>query len=178
VNRVQAQEEIDAEAARQVRLAAEAATAREWAERRETVRQRDYHQADRLRNLVDAVLDEAPKFLQTRSRIIPARDGHPEREIITIAINTGVAIQAATVASKLQRLAAEMETEHTVSDVITNESLDAIREKRWARVERILAEAEQGSEAPAAAAPVQAEDTLETGQEPGIEPPAAEGIDA
>jgi hypothetical protein len=45
-----------------------------------------------------------------------------------------------TAASKLQRLAAEMETEHTVNENTTPENIEEVRQKRWESIKDALGE--------------------------------------
>lgn len=125
------------------RLKAEAmaAEAAKWAERRIQVRERDWNQAERLRMLADQILDEGPKFLKTKRKFIEGKDGAPDKEIITVAIDAKLMTGAMVAASKLQRLAAEMETEHTLEDTVCAESIEEVRSKRWEKVQSALADA-------------------------------------
>lgn len=78
----------------------------EWTKRRDEHRQDEWKLRSDLFELAEGILAEGPKFLQTRRRV--QKDG---TEIITIALDARVAIQAGELASKLGRLATDMETE-------------------------------------------------------------------
>ncbi|MDR3572874.1 MAG: hypothetical protein P4L50_03350 [Anaerolineaceae bacterium] len=112
-----------------------------WAERRLSIRERDYQQGQDLRKLADTILSETPNYLKTSTRFIKGRHGRPDKEIVTIAIDTNLAVRAIETASKIDRLAAGMETEHAIQDVVIGEDLEKIREKRWAQIAPTLVDA-------------------------------------
>lgn len=82
-----------------------------WEERRRELRQLDWEFGQKLRELAERILEASPNFLQAKRRLIPGRDGQPDQEIINVAIKAELLPKLVEVASKLQRLAAEMETE-------------------------------------------------------------------
>lgn len=111
---------------------------KEWTERRRAIREQDFALAQQLRDLARGVLEESPSFFTERTatvdpgtpaivRIVVDQDGKeisretvdpgtPKKTVQTIAIRTKDAIDAATAASRLQRLAAEMDTDrHTIN---------------------------------------------------------------
>lgn len=98
-----------------------------WESRRLQVKEDDWRQSGTLRKVADQILAEAPKFTRTQRQRIPAeydaqgRQISPEREIITLALNGQLAVRAAETASKLARLAAEMETERKQIEIIKQE---------------------------------------------------------
>lgn len=148
--RVDAQAELDRVAEAAAKAAALAEEAAKWAARRIEVRDRDWSQAERLRELADKIMAEAPKFTKTSRKLIKGRDGEPDREIITIGIDAQTMIKATEAASKLQRLAAEMETEHTLEERTDAMSIDEVRRQRWADAQSALAEALSSGDDPSA----------------------------
>lgn len=132
---------LDQEAERIAREEALKEEAQKWAKRRLDVREKDWQQAARLRELADKIMDEAPKFLKTTRKYLAGKDGGPDREIVTVAIDAKVMIQALEAASKLQRLAAEMETEHSLSETTDAKDIEEIRQKRWENIQTALADA-------------------------------------
>lgn len=97
-----------------------------WESRRRQIRETDYSNAQRLRDLFDRAMDEAPNFIKTRRKFIAGKDGSPDREIVTLSFDTNAVARIAELASKLDRLAAEMETERTRSDVSGSITTNAI----------------------------------------------------
>lgn len=80
-----------------------------WAERQSQVRESDWELGGQLRALVLKTLaEDAQRFIRDKRRVIKGADGLPDREIITLSINTLALIRAAEVASALQRQAAEI----------------------------------------------------------------------
>lgn len=140
-DRMTRQTEIDLEAERQARADALKAEAAKWAERRLAVRERDWGQAEQLRELAEGILKEAPKFKKNSRRFIAGKEGEPDREVITLAIDAKLMVSAIEAASKLQRLAAEMETEHTLAETTDAEDIEKVRQKRWADVQEQLTDA-------------------------------------
>ncbi len=82
-----------------------------WAGRRLEVQEQDWEMAGRLRSVAAKILDEAPLFVKQQRRLIKGEGGEPDQLLITMALNGQLAVQAAQAASKLSRLAAEMESE-------------------------------------------------------------------
>lgn len=119
--------------AEDVRLKTEAmkAEAESWEQRRLEVREKDWQQSEALRELTDRLLAEGPRFLKTTRKFVPGRDGMPDREVVTVGLDVKLMITGLQTASKLQRLAAEMETEHTLAENTTPEDIEEIRKKRW-----------------------------------------------
>lgn len=106
--------------------------ARLWVDRREELREKDWNQSQALRALADKILEEGPKFIKTTRKTIRGKEGEPVKEVITLALNGEMAIKAMETASKLMRLAAEMETESLViQELEPAESIEAIKVKRW-----------------------------------------------
>jgi len=115
-----------------------------WVDRQEAIRERDYTQADRLRELADSVLAEGPNFRKTSRKLIKGTNGKSDREVITIGLDAKLMTTAILAASKLQRLAAEMETDHTLEEITTPENIEEIRKKRWEAIKESLGEIEAG----------------------------------
>lgn len=134
------QERIDAASVLQQRAEEQAkrdalrAEAEKWARRQLEVRERDWQQADRLRGLADQIMDEAPKFLRVTQKLIRGKDGEPDTILKTVALDAGLAVRAMELSSKLQRLSAEMETDHTLTDTVQAETVDDIRKRRWEQI--------------------------------------------
>lgn len=82
-----------------------------WAARRLEVQEQDWEMAGKLRDVAAKILDEAPLFVKQQRRLIKGEEGQPDQLLITMALNGQLAVQAAQAASKLSRLAAEMESE-------------------------------------------------------------------
>ncbi len=93
----------------------------EWQERQHAIREADYAVGQRLRDLARLILDEGPKFISAKRRVVskgrPAKvdaegnlldPGEPEQIVVTLALNADLAIKAVDAASKLERQAAEM----------------------------------------------------------------------
>ncbi len=124
----------------------DAARRAKWEDRQEEIREADYLQAGKLRQLVDDALKEAPAFLRQRRRIVKGEDGQPDQIIVTLAIDAKMIISGAKVASDLQRRAAGLEDEtikHTgeVSAVpITMADWRKRSARRRAQVEKDLSE--------------------------------------
>lgn len=103
----------------------------EWIERRKQIRQLDFEHGEKLRELFEQVMSDAPNYLKTRRRtqrgsprVIAAdgrviSEGEPDREYVTIALDVNLMLRAGKLGSELQRLAAEMETERTVAETST-----------------------------------------------------------
>jgi hypothetical protein len=93
----------------------------EWDARRRWVREQDWEQGQALRELAGRILAEGPNFLKTRRKV--TKDG---REIVTVALDAGLAVRAAEKGSQLQRLGAEMETERQKVVLALEKEIDAI----------------------------------------------------
>ncbi len=107
----------------------------EWVERRNEIRQQDYKMGENLRELASAILEHGPDFIIEREKFVKGNKGKPDQLIITIALDVNAAVKTADLASKLQRLAAEMETERTKGEhehvILTgDEWRDSIKERR------------------------------------------------
>jgi hypothetical protein len=57
-----------------------------WEKRRAEIRERDYAQADKVRDLTDRILAEGPKFTKTTRRFVPGNGMKPDMEIVTVAL--------------------------------------------------------------------------------------------
>lgn len=139
--RIEIQTRMDLEAEKKAKADALRAEAGKWAQRQLDVRERDWMQGEALRVLVDKILAESPKFLKTTRKLIPGRNGEPDREIVTVGIDAKLMTNALVAASKLQRLAAEMETDHSLNENVDVEDIEAIRRKRWEDAQPALADA-------------------------------------
>lgn len=130
--RVEAQEELDRKAEAAARQQAIEEQARLWAERRQALREADWNDAESLRKLTRAILADAPKYIKTTRRVVKGEGGNPDREIITVGIDVNLAVRAAEVGSKMQRLAADMETDHQlVEEIEPGEDIETIRQRRY-----------------------------------------------
>lgn len=87
-----------------------------WIERREKVRHEDWLLGEDLRELATSILEEGPSFLIQRTKFRKGKDGDPDKVIITLALDINAAVKAGGLASKLQRLAAGMETENLAGE--------------------------------------------------------------
>lgn len=138
--RIARREELDLAEDKRVKSKALEESAKAWAERRLAVRERDWEQAEAIRDLMDEVLESAPKYIKRRQRTIKGKDGAPDTIVITESLDVKLMITGTQVASKMQRLAAEMETEHSLNENTTPEDLESIRQKRWAAIQPQLEE--------------------------------------
>jgi hypothetical protein len=101
-----------------------------WEQRRRELREADWQTGEKLREQANAALDQVPQFLKTTRRVVRAK-GQPEREVITMGLKLGEVAGAAEIASKLQRLAAEMPTERQQVDAtITGVTADDLAKAR------------------------------------------------
>lgn len=117
-----------------------------WQNRQEETREADYQLALRLRETANQVLDQAPNFLKTRRKFVPGKNGEPDKEIITVALDAQTAIKAGETASRLARLASELASDIVEEDVVQGESIDEIREKRWKAAMEAIVEAGQSGD--------------------------------
>ena len=81
-----------------------------WERRLQEVREADWQTGEKLREQVDAAIDQVPQFLKTTRRIVRGRDGQPDQVITTLGLRLNEVAGAAETASKLQRDAAEAPT--------------------------------------------------------------------
>jgi len=97
----------------------------EWVERRRQIRQDDWKLADRLRELVNEILDAAPTFYRRKSKIERGETTtrktrisdeetiiekvRVDKQVITVALDGHLMAKAAKAASALGRLAAEVQ---------------------------------------------------------------------
>ena len=94
----------------------------QWIERREKVRQEDWLLGEDLRGIATAILEEGPSFLIQKRKFVRGKKakgddpGRPDRVIITLALDLNAAVKAGGLASKLQRLAAGLETENLAGE--------------------------------------------------------------
>ena len=102
-----------------------------WEQRRRALRESDWQTGEKLRDQVNAAIEEIPQFLTTKRRLIKGASGTPDREVITLGLKLNEVAGAAEVASKLQRLAAEMPTDRQQVDaVITGVTADDLAKAR------------------------------------------------
>jgi hypothetical protein len=102
-----------------------------WEQRRRELRESDWQTGEKLREQVNAAIEEIPQFLTTKRRVIKGSPGQPDREVITLGLKLNEVAGAAEVASKLQRLAAEMPTDRQQVDaVITGVTADDLAKAR------------------------------------------------
>lgn len=82
-----------------------------WLARELEVRESDWTTSIELRKAGLEILKEVDKFTRTSSRVVPgdAKAGIPDREVITLKLNSGEGIKMLDLASKLGRLAANVE---------------------------------------------------------------------
>ncbi len=79
-----------------------------WNGRRRAIREADWEAGEALRSLAADILAQTPQFLKTTRRLVKGTNGAPDREVITVGIDTGAMLKALAQASDLQRQAAEM----------------------------------------------------------------------
>ena len=98
-----------------------------WEKRRLAMRERDWKQAEAIRDLVDAALPTANQFIRRQVTRIPARGDEPAREVITLAFNIGDLARVVEIASRMEHLATDEPTDNirlsgaALDDVITRE---------------------------------------------------------
>ena len=88
----------------------------QWIARREQVREKDWNIGSDLRELAIKILGHSPNYIIEKQRIVKGGKGKPDKIIITLALDVNAAVKVADLASKLQRLAAGMETENLVAE--------------------------------------------------------------
>ena len=98
-----------------------------------------------MRGLIDKALPHAEQFIRRQHTVIPAKNGQPEREIITLSFDLTGLVRALAEASKLQRLATDEPTDNIN---LRGAALDAAIARELARV----AHSSQAGDAETAAA--------------------------
>jgi hypothetical protein len=110
-----------------------------WTERKIAKRERDWLQAEALRDIVDGALPNAEQFFERRTTTIRGqpsvvdehgiliRAGTPDREIITLAFRIGDLARVAAIASKMQSLLLDEPTDNINS--LSGAALDAAIER-------------------------------------------------
>jgi hypothetical protein len=81
-----------------------------WAERRQKAKERDWAQADAIRNIVDESLPHADRFIRSSRTTIKGEDGQPDQIVITLGFDIAGLTKVLVDASKLQRLASDQST--------------------------------------------------------------------
>ena len=132
VERVSKQDEIDREDENRL-----------WLERRRAIRERDFDQGDKLRELADKILEETPNFIKTTRRKGP--DGG---EVIFVALDGHLMVKALEKGSDLQRMAAEIATENidVRSDGKPIGNISELRDKLMDRISKELEAADADPE--------------------------------
>lgn len=88
-----------------------------WSARRQQVRDEDWIAGEELRDLYKQIINEAPNFVFKKEKFIKGtiskagKQLRPDQVIITLALDGHLMVKTLEVGSKLQRLAAEMQTE-------------------------------------------------------------------
>lgn len=130
-----------------------------WLERQDAIREADYLQGEKIRQLADDALSQAPAFLKQKRRVIKGQKGkegeadEPDQIIITMAIDAKLIVQAAKTASDLQRRAAGLGDETTINHQgevatypITLQEFKKRQQSRRAQVEADLEDFESGTD--------------------------------
>ena len=106
---------------------------KEWAKARKKIREDDYETGEALRAVADEILEHGPNYIKENRRFVKGTKGQPDQLIITLALGVGDAVRAAEAGSKMQRMAAEMDTDrkrtsnyHVDFSTLTNEQLERI----------------------------------------------------
>jgi hypothetical protein len=140
VERISMQEQLDRAQVETAKNKALAEQIAKWSERQITVRDRDWNQAEEVRKIVDKILEVAPQFIKRHQKTIKGKNGAPDTLLIREALDIKLMISALSTASNLQRLAAEMETEHSLNENTTPENLEEVRRRRWESIQAQLVE--------------------------------------
>lgn len=131
-----------------------------WEQRRRELQERDWAQADRMRQIVDEAQVMADQFLRSKTTTIQGvptvvdadgnviQHGTPTRQIITTALDIVAVSKVMLDASKQQRLATDQPTENINN--LSGAALDALIDKE---LDRRLAGLTYGGEAGFADAP-------------------------
>jgi len=133
---------VDLKAANEAKRKALEEKAQRWVDRQNEVRERDWSQGEQLRELVDKLFEQTPDFITRKQKTIKGKNGEPDRIVITEKINQKLLLDGLLVSSKIQRLAAEMETEHVLDESTSSEELESIRKRRWHEAMEQLSELE------------------------------------
>ncbi|GIV82076.1 MAG: hypothetical protein KatS3mg051_1430 [Anaerolineae bacterium] len=108
-----------------------------WERRRAEVRQADWEVSAELRELVRAALAQLPQFIKTTRTYVKGRDGEPDREIVTVQHDLPALLKALELASRLQRLAAEVppqpQTHRVTGALVTVTADDLVAARDMAR---------------------------------------------
>lgn len=132
VERVSKQDEIDREDENRL-----------WLERRRAIRERDFDQGNKLRELADKILEETPNFIKTTRRKGPDGD-----QVIFVALDGHLMVKALNSGSELQRMAAEIATENV--DITSGGkpigNVSELRDKLMDRIAAQLAENDADAE--------------------------------
>lgn len=93
-----------------------------WKERRARVREDDWDHATQLRELAQRIIDAAPAFVNRTRKVVDdgtpqvvdlegkvVRQGRPREIVVTVALDIGALDKVEKMASRLARLAAEMD---------------------------------------------------------------------
>lgn len=137
-----------------------------WEERRKRLKERDWDQAEALRQIVEDALPHAERFLRQSTVTVPGdpQRGTPERQIITVQFDIAALTRVLVEASKLQRLATDEPTDNI--NHLSGAALDAAIERELAR--RVAELAHPGETGDAQAADAEADSGVEPYQN-GIE---------
>ena len=101
----------------------------QWQALQEKTRQQDYQQGAELRALADKILENGPKFIKASTSTRTQPDG-TIREVITLALDGKLMIDALSTASKLQRLATGLDTPNRIQVSVEYSQLVSELEKR------------------------------------------------
>lgn len=100
-----------------------------WDERRRQIRESDWAQGLALRDLANKVMAEGVNFIKTRRRLVKGSPkvvdptgrvldpGTPDQVVVTMALDGGFLVKAATTGSELTRLAADMASTRQAVDL-------------------------------------------------------------
>lgn len=102
-----------------------------WERRRAEVRERDWEEAESLRNIVAEAIPHARQFIHSRRTFIEGVDGEPDREIVTMTFDLTGLTRVLVDASKLQRLATDEPTDNIN---LSGAALDAAIARELARL--------------------------------------------
>lgn len=95
---------------------------KQWQERRQQVREDDWSHASQLRTLAQRILDAAPSFVKHTRKVVDegtprvltlegevVKEGRPREIVVTVALSVSDLVRVEKSASRLARLAAEMD---------------------------------------------------------------------
>jgi hypothetical protein len=128
-----------------------------WERRREAARERDWEQAQRLRDIVDGALPNAEQFFRRQTTTIPGtptilneageviRHGTPAQTIITVSFDVNGLTRVLVDASKMQRLTVDEPTDNI--NTLSGAALDAVIERALAqRALEVLPDSHQAAD--------------------------------